>query len=65
MRLHEIAPDDPTDRRVKQMKANAKAAAEKAKQLKLQADATAERLDFQKSMQDLSKLRRQAGTQPI
>jgi len=48
------------ERRVKAMKANAKAAKDRARQLKAQADINAERLEMQKSRQALVNAQRSA-----
>lgn len=64
MRLEELALD-AVERRVKAMKATAKAARERARQLKAQADINAERLDMQKSRAALTRARRSAVTSNI
>lgn len=64
MRLDEIQPS-AAERRVKRLKASAKAAKDRAKQLKAQADTSAERLDMQKSRQKLAQLQRSPATSNI
>ena len=65
MRLDEIKAASAAEQRVKWMKANAKAAKDRAKQLKTQADISAERLDVQQSRQRLAKMQRSIVSMPI
>jgi hypothetical protein len=59
MRLDEIEPS-AAERRVQGMKADAKAAKDRAKRLKTQADTAAARQDMQKSRQRLAQVQRAA-----
>ena len=65
MRLDEIEPTGQAEQRVKQMKASATAAKDRAKQLKVQADANAEQLAMQKSRAKLIQLQRKVATSTI
>ena len=58
MRLDEIRSGTAAEKRVDRLKANAKAAKDRAKQLKVQADTSAEQLKMQQSRQQLSQLHR-------
>jgi hypothetical protein len=64
MRLNELALD-AVERRVKQLKANAKAAKDRARQLKAQADTNAVRLEMQKNRAALVQAQRTAVTSTI
>lgn len=64
MRLEEIQPS-PSERRVKRLKDNAKAAKDRARQLKAQADMSAERLEMQKSRAAMTQAQRSAVTSTI
>ena len=57
MTIDEILEGDASQMRVDRLKANAKAAKERARQMKNQADANAEQLKMRKSRQQLAKLR--------
>ena len=58
MRLDEIKNGNAAEKRVDRLKANAKAAKDRAKQMKVQADTSAEQLKMQQSRQRLSQLHR-------
>jgi len=58
MTLEEIKQSGAAEKRVERMKANAKAAKDRAKQMKVQADRSAEQLKMQQSRQRLSQLHR-------
>ena len=58
MRLDEIRSGTAAEKRVDRLKANAKAAKDRAKQLKVQADTSAEQLKMQQSRQQLSQFHR-------
>ena len=58
MTLEEIKQSGAAEKRVDRLKANAKAAKERAKQMKVQADTSAEQLKMQQSRQRLSQLHR-------
>ena len=58
MTLEEIKHSGAAEKRVERMKANAKAAKDRAKQMKVQADQGAEQLKMQQSRQRLSQLHR-------
>lgn len=58
MTLEEIQSDDAAQRRVDRMKANAKAAADRAKQLKGQADTNAEQLKMRRSREKIAQIRK-------
>ncbi len=58
MRLDEIRSGTAAEKRVDRLKANAKAAKDRAKQMKVQADTSAEQLKMQQSRQRLSQLHR-------
>lgn len=64
MRLDELGLD-AVERRVKQLKANAKSARNRARQLKAQADINSERLDMQRSRAALAQAQRSAVTSAI
>lgn len=65
MRLDEIEPDDAAQQRVKQLKANATAAADKAKQLRARANTAADTLGLQKSRQAATQIQKAATTSTI
>ena len=58
MTLEEIKQNGAAEKRVSRLKANAKAAKDRAKQMKVQADTSAEQLKMQQSRQRLSQLHR-------
>ena len=58
MTLEEIKQSGAAEQRVNRLKANAKAAKDRAKQMKVQADTSAEQLKMQQSRQRLSQLHR-------
>ena len=58
MTLEEIKQSGAAEQRVNRLKANAKAAKDRAKQMKVQADQGAEQLKMQQSRQRLSQLHR-------
>ena len=58
MRLDEIRSGTAAEKRVDRLKANAKAAKDRAKQMKTNADRSAEQLKMQQSRQRLSQLHR-------
>ena len=58
MTLEEIKQNGAAEQRVNRLKANAKAAKDRAKQMKVQADTSAEQLKMQQSRQRLSQLHR-------
>ncbi len=60
MTIDEIMEGDAAQMRVDRLKANAKAAKERARQMKNQADATGEQVKMRKARQQLAKLRQSA-----
>ena len=65
MTLEEIQESGAAERRVMRLKANAKAARDRAKQLKAQADADAEQLKMKQSREKLAQLRKTASVSRI
>lgn len=65
MRLDEIKPRRAAEQRVGRLKANAKAAKDRAKQLKSQADTGAEQLKVKQSREKLKKINRSSLTSMI
>lgn len=65
MRLEEIETGTAASQRVKQLRANAKTARDKAKQLMSQADASADQLAIQQSRKQASMATKAASTATI
>jgi hypothetical protein len=57
MRIEEIQVGSPAERRVSRLKADAKAAKERARQMKVRADTSAAQLDMKKARQKLLRQR--------